>query len=91
MAHAEEQTFKVIHPFHPLCECEFKLASVYQTWGENRVYFHDENQRLRAIPADWTSLATQDPFIILAAGRSWFRATDLLELVQMIHWRECGV
>jgi hypothetical protein len=80
----------VIHPFHPLCGREFKRASYYQTWGENRVYFHDDNQRLRAMPADWTSLATQDPFVIIAAGRSWFRVADLLDLVQMIRRRGGG-
>ena len=72
------------HPYHPSLGREFKLVSYYKTWGEDRVYFHDEDQRLRAMPADWTSLAAPDPFVIIAAGRSWFRIADLLELAQMI-------
>ena len=91
MALLEEQTFRVIHPFHPLCGQEFKLASYCQTWGENRVYYHDENERLRAMPANLTSLAAPDPFVIIAAGRSWFRVGELLELVQMIDRAKHGM
>jgi hypothetical protein len=64
---------------------EFKLAAYYKTWGENRVYFHDEDRHLRAMPADWTSLAAPDPFAVISAGRSWFRITDLLELTGMLN------
>jgi hypothetical protein len=60
------------------------LIDYRQTWGDHQVYFHDNNQRLRAIPRDWTSMAAADPFVSMAAGRSCFRIVDLLELAKMI-------
>jgi hypothetical protein len=39
----------------------------------------------------WTNLAAPDPFVTLAAGRSWFRVADLWELVRMVEKRQCGV
>ncbi len=52
-----------------------------QIWGEHRVYFHDQKGHLRALPARWTSVVAQDPFVEAAAGRSYFRVEDLLALV----------
>jgi Family of unknown function (DUF5372) len=51
---------------------------------EHRVYFHDEKGRICEIPLSWTSLATEDPFLVLAAGKSWFRVEDLLVLARLI-------
>jgi hypothetical protein len=48
------------------------------------VYFRDEKGRICEIPLSWTSLAAEDPFVILAAGKSWFRFEDLLELARLI-------
>jgi hypothetical protein len=71
------------------------LVDYRQTWGEHQVYFHDANQRLRAVPTDWTSMAALDPFVSVAAGRSCFRIVDLLELAQMIargkNWSVKGI
>jgi hypothetical protein len=55
-----------------------------QAWGENRVFFYNENARLIALPASWTDFVSPDPFVVLAAGRSLFRAEDLFELVEQI-------
>lgn len=55
-----------------------------QNWGEDRVYFHDDQGRLKAVSASWTSLAGTDPFVAVSAGRSSFRVVDLLELTMMI-------
>ena len=60
-------------------------------WGEERIYFHDAQGRLSAIPRDWTDLAQPDPFETIAAGRSWFRMEDLLELAHWIERRRDGV
>jgi hypothetical protein len=38
---------------------------------------------LCSLPANGTSLAALDPFVALAAGRSLFRAADLLALAQL--------
>ena len=46
--------------------------------------FHDEKHRICEIPVSWTSLAVEDPFVILAAGKSWFRFEDLLQLARLI-------
>jgi hypothetical protein len=54
------------------------------TWGEDRVYYHDETGRLRRLPAAWTSVAALSPFEVLSAGRSHFRIEDLLQLVALI-------
>src|SRR5208282_4812472 len=34
------QTFRVTHPFHPLCGREFTLVTYRRDWGGHRVYFH---------------------------------------------------
>ena len=55
-----------------------------QSWGENRAYYHDANGRLCSFPASFTSMAPVDPFVVVAAGRSYFRVEDLLRLAQLI-------
>jgi hypothetical protein len=49
-------------------------------WGEDRVYFYNEEQQLLALPASWTDVIATDPFVSMAGGRALFRADDLLEL-----------
>jgi hypothetical protein len=53
-------------------------------WGENRVYFHNAEGRLISLPAQWTSVVAEDPFVIMAAGRSHFRVEDLVKLVGLL-------
>ena len=61
-----------------------------QNWGEDRVYFHDQQGQLTSIPADWTSIGPDDPFVVVSRGRAAFRATDLLELAALIDgFQEC--
>lgn len=55
-----------------------------QSWGEDRVYYHDANGRLCSFPANFTSMGGADPFVEIAAGRSFFRVEDLLRLVDLI-------
>jgi hypothetical protein len=74
----------VTHPFHPLYGKTFTLVTCRQNWGEQRVYYHDEAGVLRRMPLAWTSVAPEDPFVSLAAGRSAFRVTDLLELSRLL-------
>jgi uncharacterized protein DUF5372 len=61
------------------------LVQYRHTWGADRVYYHDEQGYLCSMPAGWTSLAVLDPFVALSGGRSLFRATDLLALVELCH------
>jgi hypothetical protein len=79
----------VTHPFHPLLGREFEVMTVRHHWGENRVHYRDERGRLVSIPTPWTSLAAEDPFVAVAAGRACLRVTDLIRLAELIErWRE---
>jgi Family of unknown function (DUF5372) len=40
--------------------------------------------QLVSLPAQWTSLAPPDPFVIVAVVHSAFRVADLLELVRLL-------
>ena len=74
----------MIHPFHPLYQRKFRLVTYRFNWGEDRVYFHDEEGRLSSLPAAWTSAVPPDPFVVVANGRSAFRVQNLLELVALL-------
>ena len=68
------------------------MVTFLQTWGEDRVYFHKEGEHLVSVPATWTDIAAEDPVVQLAAGRSLFRAMDLLELAELVkRLRDRGV
>ena len=59
-----------------------------QNWREDRVWFHDVADRLRSLPANWTSTVAEDPFNVVAAGRAAFRVGELLELARLIReWK----
>jgi len=74
----------VTHPFHPWTGREFVLVGVRQAWGEDRVFFLDDDGVQRSVPTGWTDAATPDPFVMLAAGRSAFRVEDLLALGELL-------
>ncbi len=78
------QKFRVIHPFHPLRGRQFELVSYGHTWGEHRVYFHDRQGRVVALPASWTDALATDPFVEVAAGRCYFRLEDLVKLSDLV-------
>ena len=73
-----------MHPFHPRCGQEIDVVAWHQAWGEDRVCFHDEQGRLRTLPATWTSLVEPDPALTLVAGRCLFRVGDLLRLADLL-------
>ena len=79
------QTFQVTHPFHPWKGREFSLVTYRTNWGEDRVYFHDEQERLVSLPARWTTVVPPEPLVVMSEGRSAFRVDDLLQLVALIH------
>lgn len=78
------RTFQVTHPFHPWHGQQFELVAYKSAWGEDRVYFYNEEHQLTALPAGWTDVVAADPFVSTAAGRALFRAEDLLELGQLV-------
>jgi Family of unknown function (DUF5372) len=78
------QTFQVIHPFHPWHGWRFELVEYKNAWGEDRVYFHNEEQQLIALPASWTDVVAADPLVSIGNGRALFRADDLCELAGLV-------
>ena len=76
--------FRVTHPFHPLFGREFTLVEYRCSWREYRVWFYDDRNDLRSLPAEWTSVGHADPVVEVGAGRSPFRALDLLSLADLI-------
>jgi hypothetical protein len=80
----EAETFRVVHPFHPLYRKSYRLVTYKHTWGDERVYYLDEEENLRSIPARWTDVVGADSFIMVAAGRSAFRLEDLLALRRLV-------
>ena len=78
------QSFRITHPFHPLFGREYTLLTYRLNWGEQRVYFRDDNGRLMSLPVQWTSVFPADPFVVCAAGRSPFRLHELVELGQLL-------
>ncbi len=75
---------RVTHPFHPLFGRELDVIVHRHNWGEDRVYYHDGRGHLTSLPAGWTSLAPEDAFVALAAGRSRFRVQDLIDLAAVV-------
>lgn len=51
-----------------------------KTWGEDRILYIDENGEMCLIHASWTDVVEEDPFIVVANGRSTFRFDDLKQL-----------
>jgi hypothetical protein len=74
----------VSHPYHRLFGREFRVADWRQNWTEDRVYFRGLDELPTSIPNHWTDLVPPDPFVVMAAGRSHFRADDLVELARLI-------
>jgi uncharacterized protein DUF5372 len=81
---AQPEKFRITHPFHRLSGREFEALACKEYGGEQRVCFLDKKGRQCEIPLSWTDLAAEDPITILASGKSWFRAADLLELARLI-------
>ena len=55
-----------------------------QNWGEDRVHLHDENGKLFSLPAGWTDVVAQDPFVVIAADRCAFTADGLLAVADLV-------
>lgn len=72
------------HRFHPLWGRELEFVKRRKNWSLDRVYVLDEHGELLSLPVEWTDLAVEDPFVVLAAGRAPFRTDDLLELAALV-------
>jgi len=59
------------------------FIALRQTWGEDRVFFYDENDTVCSLPAGWTDVVAEDVFVTVAAGRCAFRPGDLVALADL--------
>ena len=84
MVNGSARTVCVTHPFHPFFGRTFTLLDYRQTWGEDRVYVHDDQGCLQHLPATWTDAAPADPFVVVSAGRAAVRFEDLLALADLL-------
>jgi hypothetical protein len=48
------------------------------------VYFSDSDGHVQSLPTSYTDVAAADPFVEIAAGRSYFRFDDLNELIVLL-------
>ena len=62
----------------------FQLIECRNTWGEYRVFFHDDSGELRRLPQQWTDLGPAEPSVVVGAGRAHFRYNDLVRLVDLL-------
>ncbi|MGH9255335.1 MAG: DUF5372 family protein [Vicinamibacterales bacterium] len=77
---------RITHPFHPLVGREIDVVERRCTGGEDRIFYRDPDGYLLSLPARWTSVEAEDPFVVVAAGRSRFRAVDLIDLAALV-WK----
>jgi Family of unknown function (DUF5372) len=75
---------RITHPFHPQCGQEIALVVQRAQWGEHRVFYQCAHGHLVSIPAAWTSLVPEDPFVVLAKGQARFRVNDLIALTALL-------
>jgi hypothetical protein len=75
---------RVTHPFHPLYTQEFEVVNYRKGWAKEVVDCRGEGNRLITVPLAWTDAAEVDPFVVLSAGRSYFRVEDLVLLAEML-------
>ena len=78
------RTVRVTHPFHPWLGREFVFVVVRRTWGQDRVFFLDEEGVQCSLPRAWTDAADVDPFVAVAEGRCPFRVEDLVAVSDVI-------
>ncbi len=81
---------RVTHPFHPLRGRAYRFVYSKHCWGQDRVFCEGEDGEIRSFPTSWTDLAGADAFVTVAAGRSAFRVTDLLELADFLGRAKVG-
>lgn len=77
------------HPFHPLFGEELEFVKRRRSWRADRVYVLDPNRLLLSLPVEWTDVVGEDPFVVVAAGRSPFHTVGLLGLGRAGRWDAC--
>jgi hypothetical protein len=80
---------RVVHRFHPLFGRDFEFVVHRRNWGEDRVYCRGEDGALFSLPASWTDVVGEDPFVVVAAGRCPFSVDGLLGLAALVDGLRC--
>jgi len=75
---------RVTHRFHPLFDRELEFVKRRRNWRADRVYVFDPDGQLLSLPAEWTDAVAEDPFVVVAAGRSAFHTAGLVELAELV-------
>jgi hypothetical protein len=75
---------RLTHPFHPLFGQDLEFVKRRRNWRADRVYVFDPHGLLLSLPVEWTDVAGEDPFVLVAAGRSPFHPAGLLELADLV-------
>jgi hypothetical protein len=78
------QRIRITLPFHPLYCLEYGRVGYRRSWGNECVDLHDEQEQLITIPLTWIDATEPDPFVVIAAGRSYFRIEFLVRIVHLI-------
>jgi hypothetical protein len=77
--------FRITHPFHPRCGEEFELLVRRRGFHQDVVEGRDAGGVPVSVPLAFTDAAAEeDPFLAVSAGRSLFRAEDLLRLAEIL-------
>ena len=63
---------------------ELEFVKRRRNWDADRVYVYDDDGELVSLPVEWTDVAAEDPFVVIAAGRCPFRVEDLLKLADLV-------
>jgi hypothetical protein len=75
---------RITHPFHPRCGEAIDVVAQRVQWGEARVFYRDAQGLRSSLPARWTSVAPEDPYLVVGTGRSRFRVQDLIDLAALL-------
>ena len=87
--HSLKRQFKITHPFHPLYQQEFTLLHYRRSWGRTYIDYVDAQDKVGAVPLEWTDAAPPDPFVAISATRAVFRIQELLRLKQWVDSMKC--
>jgi hypothetical protein len=75
---------RITHPFHPLFGQEIDFVERRIRWGDDRIFYRDRRGYLTSVATCWTTVEPEDPFVVVSAGRSSFRVTDLIDLATLV-------
>jgi hypothetical protein len=76
--------FKITHPFHPKKGKVFYLIDRKKVWGDDRIFYVNENGQLCLIPANFTDAFEKDPFIELSNEKCVTTFDSLMSLMHIV-------